>query len=64
MGTEKKDSMANNMRREQLSKGIDRLTEENRAYVLGISQALSFAQTAMNRPKDTASCGKEQRKKP
>jgi hypothetical protein len=50
--------MANKTGREQLSKEIDQLTEENQRYVLGISQALNFAQETMNRPKDTAPCGK------
>ncbi|GHV78425.1 hypothetical protein AGMMS49944_02160 [Spirochaetia bacterium] len=46
--------MVNNEGRERLAKEIDRLTEENRAYVLGVSQALVFAQKAMNRPEDTS----------
>jgi hypothetical protein len=42
--------MADNEKRERLSQEIDRLTEENRTYVLGVSQALVFAQEAMNTP--------------
>ncbi|GHT58045.1 hypothetical protein FACS1894109_11500 [Spirochaetia bacterium] len=46
--------------RERLAKEIDRLTEENRSYVLGVSQALFFAQEAINRPEDISPCGDEQ----
>jgi hypothetical protein len=49
--------MAANERRKQLSKGIDRLTEENRIYVLGVSEALAFAQEAMDRPEGTSPGG-------
>jgi hypothetical protein len=42
--------MANNEGREQLSREIDQLTDEDQSYVLGISQALIFAQETMNRP--------------
>jgi hypothetical protein len=45
--------MADGEGREWLAKGIDQLTEENRSYVLGLSEALVFAQEAMNRPEDT-----------
>ncbi|GHV54342.1 hypothetical protein AGMMS49579_14720 [Spirochaetia bacterium] len=46
--------MENNEGRERLAKGIDQLTEENRGYVLRLSEALVFAQEATNRPEDTA----------
>jgi hypothetical protein len=55
--------MASNEKKEQLSREIDRLTEENRTYVLSISQALSFAQETMNRPKDTVACCKRQKER-
>jgi hypothetical protein len=46
--------MADNEDREQLSREIDQLTEENQLYVLGITQALNFAQEILDRPKDTS----------
>jgi hypothetical protein len=42
--------MANTEGRAQLAKGIDQLTEENLLYVLGVSQALAFAQGTINAP--------------
>jgi hypothetical protein len=36
---------ADTMRKEQLRTVIDGLTEENRRYVLGVLEALRFAQT-------------------
>jgi hypothetical protein len=37
----------NRDRKERLDAAIDRLTEENQLYVLGILQALSFVQNSM-----------------
>ncbi|MDR3333608.1 MAG: hypothetical protein LBT13_01800 [Treponema sp.] len=37
----------NHDRKERLDAAIDRLTEENQLYVLGILQALSFVQNSM-----------------
>jgi hypothetical protein len=45
--------MADGEGREWLARELDLLTEENRSYVLGVSQALVFAQETMNRPEDT-----------
>jgi hypothetical protein len=52
--------MADNEKKEQLSKEIDQLTEENQLYLLGITQALSFAQESLNRSEDTSLFGEGQ----
>jgi hypothetical protein len=39
------------MKNEHLHKAIDRLTEENQCYVLGVLQALTFAQNTQNQAK-------------
>jgi hypothetical protein len=52
-------SMENNEGRERLTREIDQLTEEDRSYVLGVSQALVFAQEAMNKLENTFPLGND-----